>query len=83
MARKRRIDPLAQLAASVLARETTEIPWGLLRHAYFSGKWDRAALRHLSAWADKYGIAVSIEERNARRDAWVRFRVPVADRRGL
>jgi hypothetical protein len=75
MAARRRVDPLAQLAASVLARETTEIPWTLLRTTYFVMKWNPAALRHLRTWAEKHGIAVSIEAPPAGPDACVRFRV--------
>ena len=75
MVAKRRIDPLAQLAASVLARETTEIPWALLRHTYLLMKWNPAALRHLASWAERHGIAVSVEGRTGAPDARVRFTV--------
>ncbi len=74
--RKGRVDPLAQLAASVLARETTEFPWRLLRSMYFTTKWDRAAVRHLTQWADRHGIGVTIEPGQAARDTWIRFSVP-------
>ena len=74
MVAKRRIDPLAQLAASVLARET-EIPWALLRHTYLVMKWNPAALRHLASWAERHGIAVSVEGRTGAPDARVRFTV--------
>lgn len=79
MAKRRRIDPLAQLAASVLAGETTEFPWGTLRSIYFPATWDRVAARQLSQWADKYGIEVRSERRNAdprtSEMEWIRFRV--------
>jgi hypothetical protein len=65
MAKRRPVDPLQQLAASVLARETTEFPWTILRGAYFTAKWDRAAARHLAQWADKYRIRVRAERRVA------------------
>ncbi len=73
--RRRQLDPLAQLAASVLARETTEFPWGLLRSMYFTAKWERAAMRDLALWADRHGIGVSVDQGDARSDTWVRFRV--------
>lgn len=80
MARRKRIDARHQLAASVLAGETTEVPWSILRSTYFTAKWDRTAARHLTQWADKYGIEVRTEQRNAgphSSDAeWLRFRVP-------
>lgn len=77
MAKRKRLDPLVQLAASVLAQETTEMPWGFLRHTYFTAKGDGAAARHLSEWADKYGIRVSVDGRNARRDPSVLFSLPM------
>ena len=61
MATRRRVDPLTQLAASVRARETTEIPWALLRHTYLVMKWNPAALRRLNRWAEKNRIVVTIE----------------------
>lgn len=79
MARKtprRRVDPLGQLAASVLARETTEIPWGLLRQTYFTAKWDRSAVRQLGEWAERYGIRVSIEQPHPTPGTRIRFSVP-------
>lgn len=78
MAKRRHVDPLVQLAASVLARETTEIPWVLLRHTYFTARWERAAVRHLARWAEKYGISVNIRQGNARDERWIRFTVPIA-----
>lgn len=76
MPRKRPIDPLAQLAASVLARETTELPWRLLRHSYFTGRWEREALRGLKRWAEKHGITVDIERSNGPDDTSIRFSIP-------
>lgn len=76
MVRKGRLDPLAQLTASVLTGETTEIPWSVLRSTYFTAKWDRAAARDLSLWGDKHGIGVRVEQRDPRRDTWIRFSVP-------
>ena len=61
MAARRRLDPLVQLAASVRARETTEIPWALLRNTYLVMKWDPAAVRRLKRWAETNRIAVTIE----------------------
>lgn len=75
MAKRRHVDPLVQLAASVLARETTEIPWSLLRHTYFTAKWERAAVRHLARWAESYGIRVNVQG-EARDDRSIRFTVP-------
>jgi hypothetical protein len=76
MAKRGRINALDQLAASVLAGETTEFPWEILRSTYFTAKWDRAAARHLAQWAEKHGIGVAIEGHNAGSDTWIRFSVP-------
>lgn len=77
MAKKRRIDPLEQLATSVLAGETTEFPWAILRSTYFTAKWDRAAARDIAQWADRYRIRVSKEQHSAGPNTsgaeWIRF----------
>lgn len=80
MAKQRRgFNPLHQLAASVLAGETTEFPWTILRSTYFKARWERAASRDLARWAEAYGIEVTTEQRSAGRHAsgveWVRFSV--------
>lgn len=80
MARRKRIDARHQLAASVLAGETTEVPWSILRSTYFTAKWDRTAARTSHTVGRQVRNRRRTEQRNAgphSSDAeWLRFRVP-------